>query len=260
MYHSITFVNKNYVGPGGTTRNTWDDWHLVPASRPVFSPPALKEHIIDIPGKDGVLDFTDSLTGYPMFERREGSFEFIVMNGYQEWHALYSTISAFLHGHKLKAILEDEPDKYYEGRFVISDWKSEKDYSRITIAYKVDPYKWTVQTSSELQPNMFIRTISQPSGFAQIVLILGRDWLITTAPTITATGPDVQIHYVYPDDRGIDTTYYEILEEGTHQINMLNGPIRRELIDSTLNAFYYQGVEGGTTDSTVQVDFRRGYI
>lgn len=254
MYHSITFVNENYVGPGGTTRNTWDDWHLVPASRPVFSPPALKEHIIDIPGKDGVLDFTESLTGYPMFERREGSFEFIVMNGYLEWYTLYSTISSFLHGHKLKAILEDMPDEYYEGRFVISDWKSEKDYSRITISYKVDPFKWDVQ------PWSTVRTVHQPNGLITVPLILGSLWVIKKDIIVTVTGPDVQIHYVYKDDRGIDTTYYEILEEGTHHINMLDGPIRRELFDSTLNAFYFQGVEGGTTDSTVQVEARRGYI
>ena len=66
MYHSITFGSKN----------TWEDWHLVPTSRPLFLPPKQKKSITDIPGGDGVLDMSEALTGYPVFNNREGSFEF----------------------------------------------------------------------------------------------------------------------------------------------------------------------------------------
>lgn len=42
MYHSINFyenVNDILLKNGN---NTWGDWHLVPSSRPVFSPPSPK--------------------------------------------------------------------------------------------------------------------------------------------------------------------------------------------------------------------------
>ena len=48
MYHSVTFGDKN----------TWDDWRLVPASRPVFNPPAQKVKTLEIPGGDGVIDLS----------------------------------------------------------------------------------------------------------------------------------------------------------------------------------------------------------
>lgn len=131
MYHSITFGSKN----------TWEDWHLVPSSRPVFSPPALKKKTLDIPGGDGLIDLSDSLTGYSVYNNREGSFEFIVMNDYWEWQEAYSTIMDYLHGIKMTAFLEDDPDYYYEGRFTVSDWKSDKNYSLIVIDYDVAPYK-----------------------------------------------------------------------------------------------------------------------
>ena len=36
FYHSVVFGEKN----------TWDDWHLVPSSRPVINPPdVIKEHL-----------------------------------------------------------------------------------------------------------------------------------------------------------------------------------------------------------------------
>ena len=133
MYHSITFGEKN----------TWDDWHLVPTSLPVFNPPAQKVKTIDIPGGDGVIDLSQALTGYPVFQNRTGSFEFIVPNGFEPWesgrieqapwHSVYSEIMDYLHGQSLRAILEDDPEYFYEGRFTVNSWKSPKDWSRITI-------------------------------------------------------------------------------------------------------------------------------
>lgn len=131
MYHSITFGDKN----------TWDDWHLVPTSRPVFNPPSLKKKTLDIQGGDGLIDLSEALTGYPLFNNREGSFEFIVMNDYYPWYEIYSMICDYLHGHRMKAVLEDEPEYYYEGRFTVNSWKSEKAYSKIIIDYSVAPYK-----------------------------------------------------------------------------------------------------------------------
>lgn len=139
MYHSITFGE----------RNTWDDWHLVPSTRPVFNPPAVKTKILEIPGGDGVIDLTESLSGYPVFSNREGTLEFIVMNDYGEWHDRYSEIMTYLHGHSMRAVLEDDPDFYYEGRFSINEWKSEKLFSKIAIDYSLKPYKYSAKTISQ---------------------------------------------------------------------------------------------------------------
>ncbi len=139
MYHSITFGDKN----------TWDDWHLIPSSRPVFNPPAPKYAFADIPGADGVEDFSELLTGYTLFSNREGSFEFIVMNGYAPWHEIYSDIMDHLHGRSMKAILEDDPSFYYEGRFTVNEWRSDPNWSRIVIDYNVAPYKLLKYSSTE---------------------------------------------------------------------------------------------------------------
>jgi hypothetical protein len=137
MYHSITFGDKN----------TWDDWGLAPSSRPVFDPPTVKTKTIDIPGGNGVIDLTESLTGYPVYNNRSGSIEFIVVDQDREWYDIYSEIMNYLHGQMMKAILEDDRGYYYEGRFSVNSWKSNKDWSRITIDYDVNPYKWSVLSS-----------------------------------------------------------------------------------------------------------------
>lgn len=145
MYHSITFGDKN----------TWDDWHLVPSSRPVFNPPAQKVKTLDIPGGNGLIDLSQALTGYPVFHNRTGSFEFLVTNGYQPWHMLYSDIMDYLHGRTMTAVLEDDPEYYYNGRFTVNAWKSEKNWSKIVIDYNVDPYKWSKLSSVNWAENQF---------------------------------------------------------------------------------------------------------
>lgn len=138
-YHSITIGDKN----------TWDDWHLVPTSRPLVSPPNVNTSYVTIPGSSGSLDLTEALTGYPTYSNRSGSWEFLVMNGYGEWYARYSDIMAYLHGKKLRVILDDDPNYYYEGRFSVASWTSPKDWSRITINYNVGPYKIEVHGIDE---------------------------------------------------------------------------------------------------------------
>lgn len=139
MYHSITFGDKN----------TWDDWHLIPSSRPVFNPPKLKTKYIEIPGSDVVIDLTDVMGGCPTYDYREGSIEFYVVNGYGEWFDRYSTIMNYLHGRRLRAVLEDDPVFVYDGRFTVNKWASDKMASKITIDYYVEPYKKEHASSAE---------------------------------------------------------------------------------------------------------------
>lgn len=139
MYHSIMFG----------TKDAWVDWYLIPSSRPAFSPPSPKTKYIDIPGGNGQLDLTTSLTGDVVYENRTGSFEFIVDNGHVEWFALYSDIMDYLHGKLHRAILEDEPTFYYEGRFSVNQWKSDPHNSKIVIDYNVAPYKYEMHSSLE---------------------------------------------------------------------------------------------------------------
>ena len=131
MYHSITYGEKN----------TWDDWHLIPSSRPVFNPPSTKTQYVDLPGGNGQIDLTEALTGYPVYENRTGSHEFYVENGYKDWSDLYSEIMNYLHGKSMEAFLEDDPYYVYVGRFEVNEWKSDKWNSIITIDYNVYPYK-----------------------------------------------------------------------------------------------------------------------
>ena len=138
MYHSITIGSKN----------TWDDWRLIPSSRPLVVPPTVKESSLDIPGTNGLLDTTD-MHGRVMYGNRAGSWQFFVENDFRPWEEAYSDIMGYVHGQARYVVLEDDPEYYYQGRIKVNQWASNKDYSSITFDYNLDPYKYKIAYRNE---------------------------------------------------------------------------------------------------------------
>lgn len=194
MFHSITFGDKN----------TWDDWHLIPSKRPCFNPPTTKTQYIDIPGGNGILDLTESLTGHPIYENRTGSITFYVENGFKPWDILYAEISNYLHGQYMKAALEDDPAFYYVGRFSVDEWNSDSWWSTITISYNVYPYKKELTDSTEpwlWDPFDFetgiIREYSEldVSGTLELLIPGRNEWVCPTITVDTEDGLGLNVEF-----------------------------------------------------------------
>lgn len=152
MYHSITIGEKN----------TWSDWHLIPTSRPFVALPTVNKKTVEIPGRNGSIDLTEFLTGHPTYGNRKGSWEFYISNefflysdpnfvrgavNWQNWPTAVREIAEYCHGKVLTAILEDDPDYYYKGRFEVS-YKPQKDYSVVTISYDLEPQETRIYNYS----------------------------------------------------------------------------------------------------------------
>lgn len=217
MYHSISFVTLSDAinEETGTYdligKNTWDDWHIVPSSRPVLKPPTQKTNYVDIPGADGVLDFSDALTGYPVYNNREGSFEFLVMNDYQPWEVLYSQIMEHLHGQRMQMVLEDDNKYFYDGRFEVEEWKSTHPWSTIVIKYNVAPYKWSISKTTDdwlWDPFSFIYGKIQPAVFKNIT-IDSNEWVLNAFDKYMFEQAPVCPDFIVSsnDGAGIDVRY-----------------------------------------------------
>jgi hypothetical protein len=124
-------------------RNTYDSWRLVPTSRPFVTPPNPKTKYVDIPGANGQLDFSTALTGYPVYEMRTGTWEFMIDhdNAIKNWPDTYSDIMDWLQGKNLACILEDDQSWYYVGRFHVSSMTHSNNYTTLQISYTLKPYK-----------------------------------------------------------------------------------------------------------------------
>ena len=82
------------------------------------------------------------------FSNRTGELDFYVNNmdpRYTDWINIRRSIAAFLNGKRLKMFLEDEPGYYYEGRFTFPTWKTESNFSHVSIKYTLDPFRYPIK-------------------------------------------------------------------------------------------------------------------
>lgn len=201
-YHSITIGNKN----------TWDDWGLIPTSRPKFNMPTKKTNYVDIPGGDSSIDLSEALTGYPIYNDREGTFEFYVdmdcsQNAGKSWDRIYSDIAKYIHGKTFVAKLDDEctdgltpSGYYYKGVFSLNEWVSNSDGtgSLIKIDYKVKPYKYNI---NEYETEYIIGPDHTAIGSS--IDITNTLDIMPVNPTIRSTAA---VRMTYTDTDGSDTT------------------------------------------------------
>lgn len=165
MYHSITFIRDDI----NQQMNTWDDWSLMPTSRPIIAPPNVEFKFVPVPYSNEQIDLTNLRYG-----SRQGSFEFAIdMSSHRirwkdlepyrwmdveqytwgeiseltadfkenSWTNIFKDFMDFLNGARMKVVLEDDPTRYYEGRVWADKFTSGKDFSRISISYILEPFK-----------------------------------------------------------------------------------------------------------------------
>ena len=135
--YSMTFKS------GNLTRNTWSDWRLIPSSKPVFPQPTPAYKYVDIPGRDGQLDITDYLIGRPTYSDRKGTFEFIIAGDYINPDALRQELASFFKGQRMEVTLSEDRGIKYKGRFFFRGLTPDKTFSKVSIEYQVDPYRYT---------------------------------------------------------------------------------------------------------------------
>lgn len=224
--HSINFDD----------RNTWDDWHLIPSTRPVIAPPQPKVNFIDIPGADGSLDLTEALGRHPNYANRSGSLEFIVGHtgvidgGYdhtdkQMWAMTYTRITEYIAGRRIKMVLEDDPEYYYIGRFAVNNWKSDKNWSTITIDYNVEPFKYSIWNSygeAEYNPfavdyygNLILKDIVVNSAIRKFRLEKDVIGVKAVVPTVTVESNAGIILRMTNPERSSNQIQY-VFQNGTH--------------------------------------------
>lgn len=246
--HSILLLNDSdfvaYQQTGKVNdahKHTWYDWHLIPTSRPVIVMPKEKTKTVDLPGADGILDISEVLTGFLLYANRSGSLQFIVDNWHEDWLTLHARIMEYIHGKRLKMILTDEPDFYYEGRFTVDQWASEANNSKITLRYELGPYKKDVWGSMD-------DWLWDPFNFEKGVITLSKNLKVNgTLVRRVLAGQEHNIpNIIVSADMSLTfngTTY--VLKAGS------NTPIR---LSPGENILTFRG------NGIVSIDYRRGFL
>ena len=195
--HSMTIGDKH----------TWKDWHLIPCNRPDFADAEPRLVYLEIPGADGELDASTALTGRVLYEMREGSFDFWVDNDRTEsWYQLYTKMKRYVQGRSLRVILDDDPLWYYEGRFWFSDPEQDNYNMKVTLNYKVKPYKYKFKNSLEDVgwDDLTLDDVVQPYVFGDITV--SGDITLEFSAELIGRAAVVPTFIVTTDSEGLSVT------------------------------------------------------
>ena len=129
--------------------HSYEEWGLKLISITIGLPEP-KTVLIDIPGGDGVLDLSESLTGRMQYGTRKLEFRFDAKNcNYNDWSDLVSNIAGKIHGKRMRITLDTDPCYYYDGTIEISTSKSNEVSAEVVISANCQPYKMELSGSLE---------------------------------------------------------------------------------------------------------------
>lgn len=137
------------IGVKFDSKHSYDDFGLILSSKSVPLPKP-KTESVTVPGSDGELDLSTALTdGEVKFNNRTLTFKFSLLTKSRTWEGIKSAISNYLHGKKMKIILDVDKAFYYVGRCTVDPFSESKKGATMTIKVDAEPYKYDIQDSTE---------------------------------------------------------------------------------------------------------------
>ena len=152
MGYSLTFTD------GNVSKNTLTDWGLTPETPPTIPPPTPVTNFVDIPGRpEGPLDLSRQPWGRLMYTRMSGSWNFLKeLTSKTDRKTTYEAIRSWLHGRSCKVTLEDDPDHYFVGMFLVGEEKSGRNMLQVSINYNLVPIRY--RTSDDEEDANYVQT------------------------------------------------------------------------------------------------------
>ena len=163
------------------TYHSYTDLELILSSK-IIGAPSVKTETVEVPGADGVLDFTEFF-GEPKYNNRTLTFEFTSIKAWSSQLTQDSTIKNALHGKKMKIILDDNPNYYFYGRVSVGDWTSDKNIAKLTITCDCDPWRYKMTETTVTQSITDSGTVALSNLRRSVVPRISTDAAITIAWT-----------------------------------------------------------------------------
>ena len=134
----------------GKSYHTLKDWNLAIGNNNCIGDPTQETYYLDVPGADGFLDYSDSLTGRPVFKERSIEITLGGKLNREKWTAFISNLRILLQGKKIRIVFDDFPGYYWEGRCELSSFERSREIGTFKLSIpQADPYGYSLNENSE---------------------------------------------------------------------------------------------------------------
>lgn len=214
----------------GQTYHTWKTWGLAVGSNYNTGEPEQETYYVDVPGADGFLDYSEALTGRPIFKKRSIEVTLGGDRNPREWANFISKLRVLLEGKLVHIVFDDMPGYYWEGRAHIGPLdRTHRVGSFVFSLPQADPYGYATHTNNEeweWDPFDFEYGVIDPISFtitnsSKTVTIDGRGAPFPVFVDVTSMGSSLTMKVggeTYPLAVGVNRFHDLLITQNTNLI------------------------------------------
>lgn len=148
--NKLTYGISIHVEDTGKTFHTLDDWDLALGNNNYIGEPQMETTYIKIPGRNGLLDASEAISGRRVFTKRALAFELGGTHPRLSWDGIISGLRNNIEGRICQLTLDNDKNYYWRGRVYIEDFDRFRDLGTFKLAVpSAEPYKYSHYSSSE---------------------------------------------------------------------------------------------------------------
>lgn len=148
--NELTIGISIYVEDSGKKYHTLDDWDLALGNNNYIGDPEMETTYIQVPGRSGLIDATEAISGRRIYKKRKLEFELGGIRERDEWDSIISNLRNNIDGRPCRLTLDNDRNHYWHGRVYIKGFDRFRELGTFTLAVPTaDPYKYSLTSSAE---------------------------------------------------------------------------------------------------------------
>ena len=148
--NELTYGVSIYVEDTGKTYHTLNNWDLALGNNNYIGDPEMETTYIKIPGRTGLIDATEAISGRRVFRKRALSFELGGIRDRLDWDSVISAFRNNVDGRICRLTLDNDKSHYWRGRVYIKGFDRFRELGTFKLSVPMaDPYKYSKTSSAE---------------------------------------------------------------------------------------------------------------
>ena len=146
LFNGVSFT----IEGSANSYHSYDDWGLYVTNTDCIGEPKPNTNYVSVPGRDGLIDLSEVLTGRPTYASREISIKLAGHRNKVNWDSVISAFRNHINGRVCRITFDNDAEYYWRGRVEIKDFQSVLNLGTFTVDIpKADPYKYDILSSSD---------------------------------------------------------------------------------------------------------------
>ena len=148
--NGLTYGVSIYVEDSGKTYHTLDDWGCALGNNNYIGDPEMETTYIEVPGRNGMIDASEAISGRRIYKKRALSFELGAVRARTSWDGVISALRNNVHGRVCRLTLDNDQNYFWKGRVYINGFDRFRELGTFKLEVPVaDPYKYDVNSSAD---------------------------------------------------------------------------------------------------------------